>query len=96
MNKEKVKKFAKEHVKEIAGVTISAIAVGVIGSAIFKNGYRAGFVDGNMSGFHVTMDWFEKHFPEKDLKLNELWETYKLNNPDQIVYRTGLGKYERK
>ena len=92
MNKEKVKKFVKEHKEAIIVGGIASVGTVVYGLQMYKKG----IIDGGMLSFHVTMNWFEEHFPDKNLNLNNLWETYKLENPDKVVYKTGLGKWEHK
>lgn len=87
--KEKAKKLWKEHKKAIVAIGVTEATLLTLAAS---KGYKAGFVDGAYSGFHLTVDWFEKHFPEA--KCKALWETWRDNNPDGVVHRVSLGKWK--
>ena len=88
--KEKAKKFWEEHEKEI--IVGSVIGVGVLFGVTNYKSYKAGFIDGGMCGFHMTLDWLDKTFPEES-KANELYALYRKTHPENIVYQKGLGKW---
>lgn len=92
MIKEKVKGFWKEHKKEIILGGVIGVATVAGAERIFKKGYVAGFVDGGAAGFNLSIDWFNKNFP--DTKLQELWDDYKKANPEEVVHRVGPGKWK--
>lgn len=83
MNKEKVKEFWNKHKEAIIVAGIAGVCIVTRSKDTFERGYKIGAMDGAAVGFHKTMDWFEKEFP--DIKLHELWENYKSVNPDRIV-----------
>lgn len=89
--KEKAKNLWENHKADI--IAFGSIVVVSIGSgAIIYKAYKDGFVDGGMTGFHLTLDWLDKNFPGES-NARELWERYKIENPDKIVYRKGPGKW---
>lgn len=89
--KEKAKNFWKENKVRIVVAGGTTIGIMVIGGALSK-AYRSGITDGAMIGFHATLDWLDKTFPEES-KANELYEMYRITHPDKIVYRKGIGKW---
>ena len=80
--KEKTKEFWNKNGKKIA-VTGAVVGAGTIAGLWTGMVYKAGFMDGGCTGFGLTIDWFEKHFPEANVKA--LWEQYQKENPDKIV-----------
>ena len=92
--KEKAKNYWKEHKVDIIAIgTGTAVAIGA-GVIAYKS-YVAGFVDGGMTGFDLTLDWLDKNFPDES-HARELYEGYKKEHPDKIVYRKGFGKWSTK
>ena len=77
----KAKKFKKKGlpILIIGGVVVLGIA-GLYGANYI---YRKGFIRGGVVGFHLTIDWFDKEFP--DIKLRELYDNWANLHPEQIV-----------
>lgn len=90
--KAKVKKFWEENKANIVLGGICGTVMTGAGVYIFTKGYTKGFVDGGMEGFHLTLNWLDKTFPEES-KAVELYERFKETHPEEIVYKKGLGKW---
>ena len=90
--KEKVKRFWENHKAEIICIGGLTAAVGGAGCYGFCKGYNAGIIDGGMYGFHVACSWLDETFPDES-KAVELFERFKTEHPEEIVYRKGIGKW---
>lgn len=90
--KEKAKKFLKENKDELIVTALLCVTSGVGIYGIAKAMYAKGFIDGGYAGFHLTLDWLDKNFPDR-AHANLLWKEYKETHPEKIVYRKGLGKW---
>jgi hypothetical protein len=87
--KEKAKQVWEDHKGEF--IAAGAVVAGVGYLAFGYKMYKAGYTDGWNYGFHGTIEWFEKHFPEAGTKA--LYEAWMEANPDKLVSQKGLGKW---
>ena len=92
--KEKANNFWEEHKSTIKKVGVGiGIGVGVIvAGKVSKKIYVAGAMDGALVGFHLTLDWLDKTFPEES-KARELYKLYAEAHPEEIAYREGFGNF---
>ncbi len=90
--KEKAKNYWEEHK---VGIIVSGVATVVVGGGLiaFKS-YANGFIDGGMVGYHLAIDWLDKTFPGES-HARELYERYAKEHPEEIVHRTGFGKWSK-
>ena len=89
--KAKAKNLWENHKKAIIVTGISGLAGIGIGAIVHKS-YINGFIDGGMCGYHLCIKWLDETFPGES-NANELFERYKVEHPDQMVYRKGPGKW---
>lgn len=89
--KEKAKNFWERHKNAIIIGGIGSIVIVGAGVMSYKS-YMDGFVDGGITGYHLCLKWLDETFPGES-NARELFERYKVEHPDQIVYRKGPGKW---
>ena len=63
---EKAKNYWEEHKFDIITIGTGAAVVIGAGLAMYK-AYNAGFIDGAMTGFDISLDWLDKTFPEEEI-----------------------------
>ena len=91
--KSKVKNFWEDHKVDIIAVGTGVAGCLVVGYMVRKS-YIAGFVDGGMFGVELGFDWLDKTYPGES-RARELYERYMLEHPDEVVHRTGFGKWSK-
>ena len=89
--KEKAKNYWEEHKVDIIAIGSGAAIVIGAGLIAYKS-YCNGFVDGGMTGCQLAFDWLDKTFPGES-HARELYERYAKEHPEEIVHRTGFGKW---
>lgn len=82
--KEKAKRFLEKNKNAILfGIGCgTATACGLYLTKVYCKGY----MDGAFVGFHETINWFDKTFPEQS-HCKELYEQYAKMYPEKIIYR---------
>ena len=97
--KEKAKNIWNEHELDIKiGACLTGFGIGaaIIGGLIgLGKGYEAGFIDGGCLGIPYGYKWLDEQFPGESKAL-ELYESWMKAHPEDIVCRTGLGKWTAK
>lgn len=87
---EKAKNYWEENKIRIIAISAGIAVIGV--GVIARKAYVKGFVDGGMVGVVIGADWLDKTFPEESHAC-ELIERYAKEHPEEIVHRTGFGKW---
>ena len=82
MENQKVQKtFIQRHKKAITVVGVGVLAAASVYGALYI--YRRAFMTGAVAGYHVTIDWLDKEFP--DIKLMELYNGWTELHPEKMV-----------
>ena len=90
--KEKAKNYWEENKVDIIVGGAVTVAAGIL--LIARKSYCNGFVDGGMVGYHLAFDWLDENFPGES-HARELFERYAKEHPEEIVHRTGFGKWSK-
>jgi hypothetical protein len=76
-----IKELYANHKKEII---IGGVLIFIAYKMHIKHVRKQAFRNGSIVGFHGTIDWFEKHFD--DINLRKLWEEWVIQNPNKVMY----------